>query len=77
MAHRDTDAGHLNHPDLQRIRIIPEMNLAPLARLGMSVFLGKPLLFTLGFDSGAINQQMQRARALPIRDGDVQTLLAA
>lgn len=41
------------------------------------MFLGEPLAFTLGLDPGAIDQKMQGARALAIRDGNIQTFLTA
>ncbi len=62
-----------NCPDHQRIGINPMVDLAPLPRLGRSVFLGKPFSFTLGFDPSAINQQVKRVLAGLIWDGDIQT----
>jgi hypothetical protein len=65
------------YPDLQRIRIDPQVNLAPLARLGRPVFYGEPRTFALGFDPGVVDQEVKRTSAGTIRNGDVQTFLAA
>ena len=85
----DPAAGHFDGPDFQRVRIDAQMDLAPLARLRWSMFLGKPLTFSLGLDpprrfartGGAyrldVDQKMQRTGAWTIRDGDAQTLLTA
>ena len=72
----DPAAGHFDRPDFQSVGINPQVNLALLARLGRPVFLGKPLTCALGLDPGAVDQEMQRTRAGPIGDGDVQTFLA-
>ena len=56
----DPAAGHFDRPDFQRVRIDPVVNLAPLARLRRPVFLNKPFTFPLGFDPGAVDQQVQR-----------------
>ena len=41
------------------------------------MFLRKPLAFALGFDPGAVDQEVQRTGAGPIGNGDVQAFLAA
>ena len=86
----DAAARHFDSPYLQRVSIDAQMNLVPpygecmhspagqrLPRLGGPVFPGEPLAFTLGPDPGAVDQEVQRACAGAIRDGDAQTFLAA
>jgi hypothetical protein len=73
----DPATGHFDGSGFQRIRIDPQVNLVPVARLGRPMFLGEPLPFALGFDPWAIGQEVQDTGALAIGDGDVQSFLTA
>lgn len=41
------------------------------------MFARVPFSFALGLDPGGIDQQVERSRSAPVRDGDVQCLLTA
>ncbi len=53
-------AGDLDHPDLQRVLVDPEMDLAPDAAFCTAVLARVPLAFPLDLDACAIDQQVQR-----------------
>ena len=61
----DPAAGDLNGPDFQRLRIDPEVDLAPVPWLGRPMFPGQPLAIAFGFHACAVDQEMQRAGAGP------------
>jgi hypothetical protein len=84
----DPATSDLNRPYFQPVRINAKMYFPPplgecphspagqrLTRSGRPMFLGKPLPIAHSFDPGAVNQKVLSARAGPIRDGDVQSLL--
>ena len=62
----DVAAGDLDGPDLQRLLINSDVYLSPDAPLGAAVLARVPLAFTLGLDAGAVDQQVQRARAATV-----------
>ena len=51
----------LDCPDIQGLRIDPDMNLAPLAAIGSAVLPCFPFAFAHHLDSGAVDQQVQTA----------------
>ena len=69
-------AGHLDRPYLQRLCVDPPMKLAPLPGSRGPVLAGRPLPFAHGLDPGAVDQEVQGARARAARDGDRQIILA-
>lgn len=54
-------AGDFDGPNFQRLLIDPEVGLAPKTAFGATVLAGMPLAFTLDLDTGAVDQEMQRA----------------
>ena len=54
-------ARELGRPDLQRLLVDPDVDLAPDAPFGASVLARTPLAFTLDLDAGAVDQEVQRA----------------
>ena len=57
MAPRDLDS-----PNLERVRVDPEVDLAPQASLWPAVLARVPFAFPFGLDPGAVDQQMQGPR---------------
>ena len=55
--------GELGRPDLQRLLVDPDVDLAPDAAFRAAVLAGVPLAFALDLDAGAVDQQVQRALA--------------
>lgn len=68
---------HFDRSDLQVICIDPQVKLPPLTKPDRPVFVGYLIAFSLRLDPGAIDQQIQCASSGAIRNGDVQTFLAA
>ena len=66
--------GDLDRPDLQRLLVDPEVDLAPDPSLGAAMLAGMPLTFKL--DPRAVHQQVQRPFGAAIRDVHGQGLLA-
>ncbi|SPJ29883.1 hypothetical protein TRM7615_03406 [Falsiruegeria mediterranea M17] len=54
-----------------------DVYVAPDTPFGATVFAGIPLAFTLGLDTCAVDQQVQRARSATVRDRHIQRSLAA
>jgi hypothetical protein len=81
-------AGDLDRPDLQRLLIDPDVDLAPDAALGTAMLARVPLAFSLDLDpprrfartGGAyrldVDQERQRALRPTMRNGDGKGLLA-
>lgn len=55
----DMAPGDLDGPDLQRLFVDAEMDLAPQASFRAAMLARMPLSFTLGLDAGAVDQQVQ------------------
>ena len=64
----DVAAGDLDRPDLQRLFVDPEMDLAPDAAFCPAVLARVPLTFPFDLDPGAVDQEMQRTLRAPMRD---------
>lgn len=60
----------LDGANLHRVRVDPEMDLAPLAPPGGAVLASAPIAHTGCLDAGAVDQQMQRPRAWAVGDLD-------
>ena len=69
-------AGDLDRPDLQRLRVDAQVDLAPLAPVFGPVLPALALAFAQELDRGAVDQQLQGLRTGPIADLDLQRLLA-
>ncbi len=72
----DPAADDADGPVLQRVRVDPEVNLAPVTRLRRPVFIGQPPAIAFGIHTHTADQQVQCARRRTIWDLDVQGLLA-
>lgn len=72
----DIAGGDLDRPDLQCFLVDPEVDLAPNPASRATVLARVPLSFTFHLDAGAVDEQVKPAVGAPIRDGDVQGLLA-
>lgn len=73
----DRVGGDFNSPDIQRFRVDPNMDLAPLATIGSAVLAGFPLAFTHHLDPSAVDQEMQTARTGPTAKHHRQRLLTS
>ena len=72
----DVAAGDLDRPDLQRLFVDPEMDLAPDAAFCPAVLTRVPLTFPFDLDPGAVDQEMQRTLRAPVWDVHGKGLLA-
>ncbi len=69
-------AGDLDRPDLLRLLVDSEMDLAPDAAFCPAMLTRVPLAFALDLDAGAVDQQVQRTLRPPMREVHGQGLLA-
>lgn len=67
--------GHFNRPDFQRLRIDPQVHLAPLAAVLRAMFFRFPLAFAQHLDTGTANQQVQPRLGRTTRNDNLQMLL--
>lgn len=67
----DPDAGHLDRPDFQRIRINAQIDFTPVPKFGSPVFHGKPLAFVLRLDFPLAGSPEPVALTSPIAIQDV------
>ena len=70
-------SGNLERPNLQRLFVDPEMDLAPDAPLGASMLARVPLTFAFDLDAGAIDQQVQGTLRAAIGNVHGEGLLTA
>lgn len=68
--------GELGRPNLQRLLVDPDVDLAPDASFRATVLAGVPLPFALDLDPGAVDQQVQGAVRAAVGDVHLQGLLA-
>ena len=67
----------LDGADLQRLRINPDVQLAPLASVLRAMLLALPFALAHHFQNRAVDQQVQPLGGLPIRIPDHERLLAS
>lgn len=68
--------GDFDGPNLQRLGIDGQMDIAPLTPVLGAVFLAFPFPFAQKLDAGAVDQQIQRRAAGPVRQLHLESLLA-
>lgn len=71
----DVAAGDLDSPYFQCSLVDPKVHLAPNTAFGTTMLAGIPFTFALGFDAGAIDQEVQRTVGTTILEVHVQRLL--
>ena len=73
----DVAAGGLDRPNFQSLLIDPNVYLAPDAPFGATMLTGIPFAFSFGFNTGAVDKEVQRTLGSAIRQAHVQCSLAA
>ena len=73
----DVAAGDLDRPNFQCFLIDSNMNLAPDASFGDTMLTGIPFALSFGFDTGAVDEQVQRSFGPAIRQAHVQCFLTS
>ena len=72
----DVAAGDLHHPNLQCFFVNSNVYFTPNTPLCTAMLAGIPFTFALGFDTGAVDEEVQRALGPTIRQAHVQCTLA-
>ena len=72
----DMACGDLDGPDLQRLRVDSEVDLAPDAPFAAAMLARVPVSFALHLDPCAVDQKVQRALRAAVGDVHRQGLLA-
>ena len=71
----DVTPGDLDGPDLQRLFVDTDVDLAPQTAFRATMLAGVPLAFAFRLDAGAVDQQVQRPLRAAVGDGHGQGLL--